>query len=52
MKIVSLENLQYLMRYLKTKFIAARTVCDELGNDIRETYLRKDEKAYLLFLTA
>lgn len=45
MKIVSLENLQYLMRYLKTKFIAARTVCDELGNDIRETYLRKDEKA-------
>lgn len=44
LKIISLDNLKYVMNYLKTKFTAPMATGDELGNNIRETYQRKDEK--------
>lgn len=39
MKFISLDNLKYLMRYLKSNFIAPRAKGDELGRDISETYI-------------
>ena len=45
LKIISLDNLKYIMNYLKTKFTAPMASCDAAGNNIQETYLKKTEKA-------
>lgn len=45
MKVISLDNLKYLVQYLKTTFIAQRASCDASGNDIESTYLKKADKA-------
>lgn len=45
MKIISLDNLKYILTYLKTRYVAPRATSDELGNNINETYLTKNGTA-------
>lgn len=45
LKIISLDNLKYIINYLKTKFTAPMASCDAAGNNIQETYLKKTGKA-------
>lgn len=44
MKIISLDNLKYVLKYLKNDFTAAKAYADEFGNNIRSTYVRKGDK--------